>query len=41
MGLGYLVQKGQHPPKFYPKFADIAETDLQDQNTSVIRVNKS
>lgn len=41
MGLGYLVQKGHLPPKFYPKFTDITEADLQDQKTSVIRVNKS
>lgn len=41
MGSGYLVKKDQEPAKFYPKFADIKEADLQHQNTSVLRINRS
>lgn len=41
LGSGYLVRKDQEPAKFYPKFADIKEADLQHQNTSVLRINRS
>jgi hypothetical protein len=41
VGSGYLVQRDQEPPKFYPKFADIKETDLKDQKVSVLHINKS
>jgi len=41
IGAGYLVQKQSQSPKFYSKFTDIKETDLNDSNTSIVRVNKS